>query len=73
MKLQAYLDKHGESQNAFAARAGIPQSTLCALANGKGTPTLENAVKIVSASNGMVAFGDLLPSEQAGRARGGKR
>ena len=70
MKLRDYLDSRGESEAAFARRAGLAQRTVNRVANGGGT-SVEIAAEIVRASRaepdgtgGTVRFEDLIPEEQ---------
>ncbi len=75
MKLKQYLEARGESQGAFARRAGVEAATISAIVRDetrKG-PTVSSAMLIVGASRedpapdgGTVTYEDLLPVEQAG-------
>lgn len=69
MRLPDYLQSRGESQSAFAKRAGIPQSTVNLICNGSGTRT-ETAIKIVDATGGLVGFGDLVADSEPRKAAG---
>ncbi len=64
MELVGYLEQQGESQAAFARRAGIPQSTLHLICQGKGM-RVETAIKIIRATGGLVSLGDLADLESA--------
>lgn len=50
MKLADYLEQRGESENAFAKRAGVPQRTINRIARDENEPLLETAALIVEAS-----------------------
>ena len=69
MRLPEYLKSNGESQSAFAKRAGVPQSTINLICNGRGT-TVDTAVKIVRATGGLVPYEDLAVEDGAERAAG---
>lgn len=64
MKLVEYLKQQGESQYAFARRAGIPQQTISVIARGRGMH-VSTAIKIIRASGGLVGLSDLVPKETA--------
>lgn len=72
MRLRDYLRARGESESAFAARAGVPQSTINLICQGRGT-RVSTAAKIVRASRespapdgGTVRFEDLVPHDPRG-------
>lgn len=64
MRLIAYLERTGESQQAFAKRAGIPQSTVNMICRGGGT-RVDTAIKIIEATNGLVTLEDLATEPNA--------
>ena len=71
MTLRDYLDRRGETQMSFAARAGISQQAVSAICCGRGAG-LQTAAKIVAASaeepapgGGIVNYRDLFPAEKA--------
>ena len=64
--LREYLNKTGESDNAFAIRSKITQSTIWRILNNKVKPSPSVALKIEQATNGEVSRLELLyPSEIA--------
>jgi transcriptional regulator with XRE-family HTH domain len=72
MRLSAYLEARGESQAAFARRAGLDQRTINRICAGSGC-FLETADAIVQASRDKptpkgetVTHGDLNNREHAG-------
>ena len=64
MRLKAYLEARQESQDAFAARAGLSQQVVSNICGGSIclTPT---AKKIIEASGGVVTLDDLQPEAAA--------
>ena len=68
MTLGEYLKRQGESQQAFADRAGVPQTTVTKIVNGAGSRTF-TAIKIVEATGGLVTFSDLAGQEYGARSR----
>ena len=60
MQLFEYLLDRGESENAFARRSGIAQSTVNRFILGQALPSLLNARKIVQTTGGLVQYDDLL-------------
>ena len=76
MRLAEYLDRTGESQSAFARRAGLTQANVSRIVLGGGAG-LETAEKIIESTAGMVKLEDLRPmpkeepeAEEASRAAG---
>lgn len=62
MKLARYLYEADMTQHAFAARAGISQSTVSRIVLGEPNEiSLRNAMRIVIATRGAVRLEDLLP------------
>jgi DNA-binding transcriptional regulator YdaS (Cro superfamily) len=62
VRLVDYLAARAESQNRFAKRAGIPQSTINLICQGGGT-TAATALRIIRATNGNVKLEDLTSGE----------
>jgi len=60
MKLSTYLEQEGLSAAAFAARLGVPASTVTRIMRGERTPRLETARKIEAATGGAVTGSDFL-------------
>ncbi len=58
MRLARYLKQCGESQAGFARRAGIPQTTINVICQGKGVH-VDTAIKIIRATGGLVSLEDL--------------
>jgi plasmid maintenance system antidote protein VapI len=58
MRLKRYLQKQGESQAVFAEKARVPRTTVADVCRGYSV-TLDNALRIVEATGGLVSFGDL--------------
>ncbi len=72
MKLTAYLRARGESENAFALRAGVDQRTINRIAHGEQC-IAETALKIIRASHdaptpggGTICLEDLVPENGDG-------
>lgn len=60
MKLGEYLDRTGETQKAFAQRAGIPQSVVSRVVSGRDASG-QNWAKITDATGGRVQPRDHFP------------
>lgn len=58
MQLREYLDRHGLTQTAFAARAAMPLTTLHGLLSGRRSPSLALMTKIAVQTNGAVQPND---------------
>jgi len=61
MKLSAYLGEKNLSPAAFAAKAGLPASTITRIIKGERTPRLETISKIEAATAGLVGISDWYP------------
>ena len=59
LKLQQYLDETSMSQSEFARKAGIRQSQVWSVLQGKAL-TIKNAQKCIAASGGLLSFEDLM-------------
>ena len=59
LKLQQYLDEASMSQSEFARKAGIRQSQVWSVLQGKAL-TIKNAQKCIAASGGLLSFEDLM-------------
>ena len=62
MRLTEYLQESGESQAGFARRAGLPQTTVNVICQGRGIH-VNTAIKIIRATGGAVSLEDLSPTE----------
>ena len=60
MRLTKYLESRGETIGEFARRSGVPRQTIRSICDGGGTSTA-TAVKIISATGGIVSIEDLVP------------
>jgi len=58
MTLDQYLTKTGETDAAFASRAGLSQTQINRLKRGISSPSFETIKKIAKASKGKVKFAD---------------
>lgn len=67
MRLEEYLRRQGESQAAFAKRAGVAQQTVSMICTGGGSRTA-TALRIVEATGGLVSFAELAGEEYGQRA-----
>ena len=67
MKLERYLRSCGLGQSEFARRAGISQSRVWDVLQGRGLSTW-NALKVEAATEGEVTVADLLPEGRRGAA-----
>lgn len=65
--LTDYLDTKTETQSAFAARAGLSNSTLSRLLKGRIPPSPEVVEKVRAATEGEVTANDLYESWRAAR------
>ncbi len=63
MELAAYLRAEKINPSRFAARVGVPPSTIIRLIRGERRARLSTAAKIVQATGGMVGFADLVAHE----------
>ena len=63
MELAAYLKAEKIKPSRFAARMGVPASTIIRIIRGERRARLSTAAKIVQASGGMVGFSDLVADE----------
>lgn len=54
MQLKSYLKRFGLTTGAFAVKAGISQSEVSRLANGRRAPSESTLVKIEKATGGAV-------------------
>lgn len=71
MTLDQYLTKTGETDAAFAGRAGLSQTQINRLKRGISSPSFETIKKIAKASKGKVKFADWAEQvkvEKAGQA-----
>jgi plasmid maintenance system antidote protein VapI len=59
MDITTYLARRGESQKAFAKRAGINQSTINDICRGAGM-NADTALRIITATIGAVGLEDLV-------------
>lgn len=60
MKLDEYLERTGETQAAFAKRAGLPQSVVSRVTSGRDASG-ENWARIIDATTGKVQPKDHFP------------
>lgn len=58
MTLDQYLTKTGETDAAFAGRAGLSQTQINRLKRGVSSPSFASIKKIAKASGGKVKFAD---------------
>lgn len=58
--LADYIKQSGLTQDAFARRVGISQSYLNDIAKGRKTPSLPVALRIATASGGVVSVASLV-------------
>ena len=58
MRLKKYLSTRGETEAEFAKRARLPRSTVNTICYGRAAH-VDTAIKIISATGGLVALGDL--------------
>lgn len=71
MKLAAYLEEQNLTPAQFAARMGMPASTVSRILNGsRKTPRLETIAKISDATAGEVSVHDFI--DQAPRPEQGQ-
>ena len=59
MKLFDYLLSQGETQSAFARRAGVSRQLITEIIHQDRTPQMKNAKKIIEATGGKVSSRDL--------------
>jgi len=64
MKLSTYLSEHDLSASDFAARMGVPVSTITRWAKGERTPGIDMAHRICEATSGAVTASDFLLSRE---------
>ncbi len=60
MTLREWLRANGLSHNDFAARSGVPQTTIARVCLGHGA-SLKNSISIVIGTGGEVSLIDLIP------------
>ena len=72
MRLSDYLRARGETESAFARRAGLPQRTVNRICKGETAPRADTAFRVVEATKaeptlegGTVTLFDLLPEENS--------
>lgn len=65
--LATYLTKSGETQAAFAERAGLSPSVLSRILTGKRAPTADVVEKVEKASDGKVTPNDLFDAYREAR------
>lgn len=73
MTLAAYLEAEAETQTAFAARAGLSDSTLSRVLAGKTPPSADVIERIHTATKGRVTANDLFATWRDARAVNSKR
>ena len=78
MKLDQYLKARNETQAAFAARAGIPETTLSEILRGGGC-RISTALRILTASQAepapdgaRVLLEDLIPEGHEAKTEAGR-
>jgi transcriptional regulator with XRE-family HTH domain len=68
MTLSEYLEKHSMPPSGFAAKIGVPASTIARLLKGYRKPGLDLLKKIADATNGEVMPNDFLAAPQTTEA-----
>lgn len=56
MDLATYLDRHALRPSQFAARLGVPASTVARILGGKRRPRFDTIQKIIAATGGQVSI-----------------
>lgn len=65
MRLTEYLAANSLKPSAFAAKVGVPASTILRILNRERDPGLELLTKIMAATNGAVTPNDFIPEKQS--------
>lgn len=61
--LANYLKKSGITQRAFAEKVGVSDSYISEIVNGTKSPGLRLALRIATATGGVVSVASLLPED----------